>query len=233
MLLNLLKQVICTFIVPVKYSVEKDYIHQCVAAIKYCHPGEKIVIVDSASEDKSYFNTHRDTIVLDVENKNFGTNAFKVAHDLFPDEDYYYCIYDSLILQSNLQTLVSEGVTAFRYFRSPPTGWGWDDKGVELSVWAQEQMFTHTGYSIPDEFRGMMGPMFIASNDAMSKIDESGLFNIYPEDKYQLCAMERIYGIVLQFLGYDFWTNAPQGEMTDFYGQYPEDKVVKLNAARM
>lgn len=223
------------FLIPCKFNWDNPHIFECVKAIRKHHPGEQIVVIDSDSEDKSYVNEiGSDVIVLDAKNRNYGTNAFFLGFQYNPNADYYYCIYDSLILQDNISYLEQYPVTAFRYFKSPPTGWGYDSSGVSLYHWASIQTQIAMGkFLIPFKFTGIMGPMFVASNQVMREMYGRGLFVIKPQDKYQLCAMERIYGIVLENLGYDFWTHAPQGEMFDFFGEYPEDKVRKINAARM
>lgn len=219
------------FIVPCKYNSETPYIFQCAKAIDRFHPGETVVVVDSYSEDKTYwFDCNGHIEFWDIENINYGTNAFGEVYKAYPNEDFYYCIYDSLILQDNISYLEQFDVTAFRYFKTPPTGWGVDMNGRNLYTWAQEQV----DWLIPQVFRGIMGPMFVASNEVMRALDEVyNIFDIKPKNKWELCAMERLYGIALENLGYDFWTHSPQGEMIDFFARYPEDKVKKINAARM
>jgi hypothetical protein len=225
------------FIIPCKFDTEKPYIFECVAAIKEFHPDDKIVVVDSDSSDISYYYdiASDNTVVYDAHNVNYGTNAYSIGFESRPDENYYYCIYDSLILQDNISYLEEYAVTAFRYFKTPHTGWGFDEKGENLALWAMANMMdkTHIPTTKMNKFHGVFGPMFVASNKVMRELSGVGIFEIKPENKWQLCAMERIYGIALEYLGYDFWTHAPQGEMWDFFGGFPEDKVKKINAARM
>jgi len=217
------------FVIPCKYNKHQNYVFECVDRIKKFHPQDKILVVDSCSDDPGYTRYLGWGVEVIYGNKNYGTNAFAKAYSLYPEEDFYYCIYDSLMLNAPLKEYEQFPLTAFRYFKTPPTGWGWDENDVPLSEWAQK----YFREPLPEEFYGIMGPMFMAQNYVMECFSILGLFDIKPEDKYQLCAMERIYGIVAGSMGLDFWTHAPQGEMGDFFGEYPEDKVTKINAARM
>lgn len=221
------------FIIPCKYDPLRPIIFECVRRIKKHHPNELIVIVDSDSEDTSYFTElqGKDIYVYDARNQNYGVNAFRLAYEMFPDEDEYYCIYDSLFLNQSLHQFTDNSFTAIRHFNTPPTGWGWDGDGVSLYEWAKIQIAEKLGREIPNEFTGILGPMWICNNQVMRDLSTSGVFNILPEDKYQLCAMERIMGIVLQWLGYDP-QNSIQGEMFGFFDPYDETYVTKVNMAR-
>jgi hypothetical protein len=224
------------FIVPCKFDAAHPYIFECVKNIRDNHPKEKIVVVDSNSEDlsyKDYIEKKYGAETIVAKNINYGTNAFYIAYSKNSCENYYYCLYDSLIVYDNLYDLQKYNVTAIRYFRTPPTGWGYDKDGISLKDWAQEEFVRFQMGPIPEGFFGIMGPMFVASNEVMGRLEMSGIFSIKPTDKYQLCAMERMYGIVLENMGHDFWTHSLQGEMGDFFDNYESSRVKKINAARM
>lgn len=220
------------FIIPCRFDPERPIIFECVDRIKKYHPGEKIVVVDSASPDKSYFDKLDGVEVLDIDNKNYGVNAFKEAWLKYRlEEDFYYCIYDSLLLNQSLASFRKNNLTTFRYFKTPPTGVGWDENGNDLSIWINAQLSEHFGISMPASFTGVMGPMWMCEEDVMWNIFASGLINIKPTNKWELCAMERIVGIVMELCGYDP-TNSIQGEMFGFFDQYDETYVTKVNMAR-
>ena len=64
------------FVIPCKYT-SKSPIIECVKSIRRHYPNDLIVVVDSDSDDKSYFEEvgKYDAIVEDVSNKNFVNGA--------------------------------------------------------------------------------------------------------------------------------------------------------------
>jgi len=224
------------FIIPCRYDPQRPIIFECIDRIQKYHPDEMILVVDSASEEKLYFEAliNMGVFVVDAENINYGVNAYSIGFDMFPSEDWYYCIYDSLLLNAPLDKFKDAPFTAMRHFNTPPTGWGWDGGGISLHEWAQrelEPIAMCLGKQFPESFTGILGPMWMCSNEVMHDLDFSAVFDILPQDKYQLCAMERIMGIVLQWLGYDP-SNSIQGEMFGFFDEYDETYIQKVHMAR-
>ena len=66
------------FAIPCKYSDENPFIYRCLDSIRK-HYDDKIVVVDSNSDDKSYLDTIKDNYhnvdILDIQNNNFMTGA--------------------------------------------------------------------------------------------------------------------------------------------------------------
>jgi hypothetical protein len=214
------------WVIPCKYDPEHPVIFDCVKSIISHHPDAHIVVVDSASEDKSYFKDLKawDVTVADVNNQFYGPGAFSYAYDTYLDEDFFYCIFDSLIINDNLEDLEEFDCTSIRHFFHPPTGWGWnEDTGQPLEEWARAK-----GVRIPKSYIGVMGPMLIAQRKVFRS---AGLFKIMPTNRYEQCALERCWGIWLQQAEYDP-TNSLQGEMHGFFDDYPEDRVTKLDMHR-
>ena len=61
------------FVIPCKYNPKFPFVIQLVESIREFHPTEKIVVVDSNSDDKSYFSILEkyDVIIEDVKNTNW------------------------------------------------------------------------------------------------------------------------------------------------------------------
>ena len=59
-------------LIPCKYS-DKSPIVQCVASIRKHYPDDLIAVVDSDSDDKSYFESLEKygVVIEDIQNKNF------------------------------------------------------------------------------------------------------------------------------------------------------------------
>lgn len=219
------------FVIPCKFEKEKSIIFECVQRIKDLHPEDRILIVDSSSDDKSYYKISG-AIIADVNNVNYGTNAFYYAYKNFPDEEFFYCIYDSLLINKSLKQFQKNPLTVVRHFNAPPTYIGFDESGNALTDWANNQMIEYMGFELTEPYTGVMGPMFFCSRSVLSELENIGFFKILPTNKYQLCAMERILGFTLDKLNYDIIGNSLQGEMFDFFAEYDNTYVEKVNMAR-
>ena len=64
------------FVIPCKYNKEFPFVIDLVKNIREFHTTEKIVVVDSNSSDKSYFDTNRET--------------FFYEKNLYADKNYYF-----------------------------------------------------------------------------------------------------------------------------------------------
>lgn len=218
------------FIIPCKFDPERPIIFECVERIQKFHPGEEIVVVDSDSNDKTYLERLEKDFsvnVIDACNRNYATAGYFIGFSAFDNHNFYYMIHDSLLLNRNINHVEYDDFTTVRHFFTPDTGWGWDQDGIILSEWSDTQMRQHMGMPVWNRFTGILGPMFMAKNDVVKSLVKSGFFNILPETKYHLCAMERIAGIALEHCGYDP-SNSLQGEMWDFFGNYDETFVEKV-----
>ena len=133
------------FIVPCRYISEEPIIFECITSIKQYHPYDKIVVVDSDSSDRSYFDTLRTDFgveVLDVHNVSYAPGAFRIGYEHYPDEDFYYCIHDSMLVRGSMKQFEVNPLTVLRYFCSPPTSMGDDVDGSDLKIWANEKLQT-------------------------------------------------------------------------------------------
>lgn len=221
------------FIIPCKFDKNYPVIFECINSILNFHPEEKIVLVDSFSEDRGYFNDLDKSVeIYDAENKHYALEAYRIGYVNNQNEDFYYCIHDSLILKNNIDFVKQKELTTIRWWDCPPVPMGRGSKDEDLTIWADQQLRQHVGFGVPFSYKGIFGPMFLASQNAMKKFYQSGIFNILPNDKYQSCATERLAGIVFGSLGYDV-TNSLQGPMGDFYGSYDETFVQKKHLLRM
>jgi len=66
------------FVIPCKYNPKFPFVIDLVKSIRKFHPTEKIVIVDSDSDDKSYFSALEkyNVIIEDIGNKNWMVGAY-------------------------------------------------------------------------------------------------------------------------------------------------------------
>lgn len=220
------------FIIPCRLDPNNPIIFECVRRVQEHHPDDKILVVDSNSHDKSYFDK-LGVEVLDSCNVNYGTNGHYLGwQHLRGKHPFYYFIFDSLLVNSNMSWFRNGVFVPLRHFNSPPTGMGQDRYGVNLEEWAGPQLQEHCGLEIPQYYRGVFGPMWLASGWAMNRLEATGVFNILPNDKWQACAMERLIGIAAYHA--EIWMDGSiQGEMIDFHGKYDETYFEKVSMNRL
>ncbi len=157
-------------------------------------------------------------------NSHYGPGAFRYAFDVYGHFDFYYFVFDSLLVHANLDFCQDHDVMTVRWFDSNVHGWGWnDDTGEPLDDWARDR-----GVQIPKHYRGIMGPMLMAPRAVIEKAD---LFRLMPTNRYEQCALERCWGIWLEEAGYDV-TNSLQGEHKGHFDPYPDEYVTKLEMHR-
>lgn len=193
------------FIIPCKYSKEVPIIFNCLESIRRYHPEDDIFIVDSNSDDKSYFKKARDeygATVLDVNNNNYLTGAIWHVYRNHK-RDFYYCIHDSVELLDNLDNLKQNDVSPMMYHKH----WEWprDPKlNKRTSSWSKEQIETKTNLSFKEHgFYILQGAILCCKRRVLSELAAHGFNNILPSNKYQEECTERLWGLALGEIGYN------------------------------
>lgn len=205
------------------HHVGGDLIDRAVSAAHEHMPDEPVLVVDSASPDRSYMD-RVDAEIADVGNRNYATGAYLWAYRNRP-ADFYYLFHDGLIIRDDLTDLRSRDVTAVRWFQMPDTTWGTDRHGENLAV------FGRTAYHgrWHERYAGVFGPMLACTPAVLADIDTR--IGLPAANKWQECAMERLWGMALHDAGYDI-TDALQGQMHGFFDRYPSERVEKIHADR-
>ncbi len=220
------------WVVPCYFDPDRPIVFECIRAIKRYHKDPKILVVDSGSPDRSYLDLCVDMgcKVAPINNKlyGFGAHAWAIRH--YGEVEFFYLIFDSLIVQSNCDEFRERPVTAIRHFSSQVHDWGWDENGAHLSGWGHEQL-ARMGVPVPAQYSGLMGPMAFMQRDVIDKLDHMGYFFTQTSSKYLLCGMERVSGIVLESMGIDV-TQSLQGPHGRHEDVYDETYVRKINMAR-
>lgn len=209
------------FVIPCKFNQNNPTIYECIDSIKKFHPFEKIVVVDSDSEDKSYFSKieNNNVTILDLKNKNYVIGAFWLAVDNFEKEDVYL-LHDSMILKDNLSIISQSDVCSIRYFRSWygvggifPNGkyhYGYDTE--QQLLWSMD-CFKKNNLNIKTSyFNGVFGSSFYCKNKIINNLRNLNFNRILPENKWQDQAMERNLGIIFHQIGCDHAINSILGE---------------------
>lgn len=206
------------FLIPCKYS-NNSPILKCISKIKENYPLEKIVVIDSNSDDKSYFDLIRTDVFDIIEgNSNYEIGAYLKAFEKYQDEDRYYCIHDSLMInkvfserQTNCLLLTVQWFNGF-----------WD------SLNQKEFGRSVLGDLVEENFIGTLGTMMFCDKAIMKRVYSFFKDKRLPSNKEESCGYERILGIFLgNILGCDMY-NAFQGQHINFEYRYDTTYVEKI-----
>jgi hypothetical protein len=195
------------FVIPCKYDSRSPIIDS-LKSIKEIHPKEKIVLVDSGSDDKSYYKDVeeiKDIKILDVSNQYRLIGALKHVHQKYPKEPYYVLMHDSVSLKSSIQEFIDnlDRIKVFMHFSSP---FNTLDQGIreEYIAWMND-IFEKIDYTndvncySSNNFFGIFGTMGIYSNDFVHTLDKRGVLeNVKAETFNHGQFSERIIGYICQ-----------------------------------
>lgn len=161
-------------------------------------PEERILVVDSASPDKSYMEEVRTlgAEIADINNKHYEAGAWWYAFKTYPEEQRYYCIHDSCFFTGSLHAFASANtpVSTMLALR------GWHGEGQSFA----SEFLPHTKYKVPTDnnFSLLLGTMMFIDRSLVERLLASGATKLLPRSKGESQAMERVIGIVLAQEGY-------------------------------
>ena len=195
------------FVIPCLFSKKCNLVYELVDGIRKFHPYERIVIVDSGSDDKSYFelqDIYPNIIVEDVCNKGWMVGAYWHAYNKYPDEDFYYFLHDTMRIKANIDYMKQQDLTLlFTFYRSEPFN-KWSNR---VTCETNIKYYNTNGF-------GCFGPTFMCKNHVMKKLKELGCGNIIPTDKIGVGCCEGMYGFFFEHLGYDLMKCSLHGDFT-------------------
>ena len=184
------------FVIPCKYNPVLPFVIQLVDDIRKFHPDDKIVVVDSDSEDKTYLKTLSEkygAITEDIANRNWMIGAYWYAYKKYPDEDFYFFMHDSMRVKANLDYLKEKDLTILMTFNrkfGPYNGWA-------------DRINAETDYRYEIDGLGCYGPIFFCKNKVMKGMLDMGTDKFLPTNKQETHYSERAYGVFLEGQGYD------------------------------
>ena len=227
------------FVISCFYDGTNEAIFNCIESIHKNYKKPKIVVIDSNSPDKSYFNkiSSKFVKVINAKNKNYDTGAYWIAFKMYKKVNFFYFLQDSVIFKKNLKKYEKNDLTTFRYFLSIDKIGGYkasktkknlsnkvtdifkkdakihDFYGfdyIDQATWSKKQLLK-TSYFFPKIWASVFGPMFLCKRSVMEKLYKKNFNKILPSNKTQQMCMERLFGIAFQQEGYDC-CNSIQGE---------------------
>lgn len=202
------------FIIPSKFN-EKMFpiLEETIESIYKYRPKDKIVVVDSFSDDDSYLleiEKKSNVVIFDEKNRDYPPGAFAKVVLKNPNEKFYCLMHDNTLLKSNLTNFIDNEHQFYSFFNGGinndiSTIYGTSSIGInnyDVISYA-EQMFEGTKY-VPMRM-GSAVPYhhFIVKNNlAKSLIDSKILYKVKVEHKTQDNAWERIFGMIFEQEGY-------------------------------
>ena len=212
------------FGIPCRYSNDKSYIFDCVSSLRKYHPDVDILVIDSCSNDTSYldrlyneFGVIRD----DYRNPNYIDGVIWHTYKNYNRKKYCF-IHDNLIINRNIMVDIEPDLTVYSYFRScfkPNANVSAPIIGLEDSIESLEWLYDNLQkihLNSVEIFDGIFGPMFNVDKNILDKIYAMGWSDVFlPKNKPQAGQMERIWGMVMTYLGFDIKTNCLIGDYQD------------------
>lgn len=188
------------FIVPCKYNKDQSLVKKCIESISLYHPEEKIVVVDSFSEDMSYIkdiSKISNVTVLEKQNKNYIIGALWKAYEVFPNEHHYILIHDSIFVNKPLTKFLEDNQSySFMYFIQEPQIQ--DQPVIDKFVGPN---YAHTpGYPMV----GIAGTACIIKNNLIARFINNNLHQTFlPINKFECTVSERAIGVLFNLEGID------------------------------
>ena len=225
------------FVVLCKFNPTNRVLFDCIDSILEHHKDASITLIDSDSEDKSYFKQIEDRVnIIDLKNKNWMSGAIWHAYENLDFENYFF-IQDSVLIKDNLDDLVDKDISSVRYFNSGDrlggfpliADWGQGFDTAEQRSFVSEMFKKHTPYEILPRFIGLFGPMMFCKRSVLDKLKENNFDKILPWDKITTCGMERAWGLALAQEGYDIKKNSVCG---NHFRNTDETRVKKIFLGR-
>jgi len=183
------------FVIPCKFNEKFPFVISLVESIRKYHNDEKIVVVDSDSDNKSYFkdlyqlNVH----VMNIQNRNWMIGAYWSAFNAFPDEEFYYFLHDSMNVKGNLDCFKEKELTILMYF---------DRKIGNFNTWG-DKITQESKYEYFFDGLGCYGPMYFCQNKVMSHMKDMGAEKFLPSNKAETGYCEGCYGFFFEEQGFD------------------------------
>tara|TARA_Y100000310_G_scaffold307724_1_gene350068 strand:+ start:212 stop:928 length:717 start_codon:yes stop_codon:yes gene_type:complete len=214
------------FVIPCKFAsngqtIQNSYVARCVESIRSFHPDEKILIVDSDSDDLAYFEYLKEipnVIVADIKNKNYLDGAVWYAYNEYPDEDWYCLLQDSITVKHSFDEFINgEGrFYSLMWFQETFSLYGPPEKEYLNKMFDTHlKEYKSILHTLNDSVVGCWGPCFVANREILTRLKDNGLDKCLPTDKFESNVTERLWGMCVTLEGIDIKQNTIDG---DFLG---------------
>lgn len=181
----------------VQYIGPSSTIKDVICACKTHMPNEKIVVVDSNSEDKSYYE-FIDVFDIIEGNYNYETGALWMAFEKYPHEEHYFLLQDTTMPVTNLiSELKDNDVLSFWYTND------WESDMEGCREWSIKNMKLTDIQYVSYGFKSILFNLFIVKNKVLQELKNKKFNKVLPTDKFSSASMERLWGIVFKQMRYN------------------------------
>lgn len=177
---------------------ESSYIINCIENINKIYPSSSIYIVDSCSEDKSYFEVlkkYNNVIIEDICNKNYEYGSYIYCFNKYKNNhDIFVFMQDSILINNKIIDMLNINKDTIYVFDKNLTGWNTGIPHKEL-FYNINPNFPKTD---PSKFLMTIWNSFIVLKETFEKIINSEIFKLAqpPINKMTSCAWERAWSII-------------------------------------
>jgi len=209
------------FVIPCKFtqhhsSLEESYVARSIASIRVFHPNEKILIVDSDSEDTTYLKRLGEisNVIADpAENRNYIDGALWYAYNKYPNEEWYCLLQDTITLKHSFDEFIN-GESLFyslMWFSEVMTG----PRELEYLDEMYEKHLKNYRSKRNSTVVGCWGPCFVAKKEILDRLKNNNLDKCVPNDKFGSNVTERLWGMCLEAEGIDIKKNTIDGNFLE------------------
>ena len=206
------------FIVPCKYH-SKCLIEESVKSIRLLYPTTKILVVDSNSDDKNYFDRLKsyNVIIADIANVNYECGALWYAVDKYM-EDWYVLLQDSVILNKSIDEQLNSDKLFYTFIN-------FSEGSKSNHMNASPEKFINRINDFLGNFEklplnenvhytGVFGPNFIIKRKLIDEMLLNQLDKfLLPTNKFDHQIAERVFGIVVEKCGINIAENTLIGNL--------------------
>lgn len=180
-------------------EINKQDIINVVKSIRHFHPIELIVIIDSNSPDKSYFDDLKDVFNLKIEdigNDGYETGAMWYVYEKYVSDTYFF-MQDSMELKKSLNEYMSDDVRVINTYVDWKAGKPEEKEFAKLNMLKSDYEYKENNFAML-QFNSLL-----VKRHVLDKLKQKNFHKIIPYDKVGSCAMERILGMALTDDGHD------------------------------
>jgi len=192
----------------IQESRHADSLFNSIAKWREFHPEENIVIVDSASPDKSYMEKVKSMdpriIIEDIDNTGYESGAWWHIFNTYPNEERYFFFQDSMVINKPVDQFIPKSssevaICCEHGTDSEPHRAGWaNDVGAKNWVCTQPVNCDYGDYLVDGNINFLVTVhcSFIVQRDTLEKIKSKNFDKVKVDCKLGSRAMERMWGIV-------------------------------------
>jgi hypothetical protein len=184
---------------------ESDYVINCVNSVKKFHPLSDILIIDSDSNDKSYFKHVESNVsyIADIKNKHFMDGAIWHTYKNYSNFTNYIFLQDSTEILKNIEFAFNENVYSIQYF--------YDTIDISRDSLILPLLKKYTNLDLPANITGMFGPMMACPREFLDNAINIRMDMVLPTNKVSSMSMERVWGYIASHFNYDIVKNTFEG----------------------